>query len=118
MTQLISVIIPTLGRPQMLRRCLDSLAKQTMRVSEVLIVHCGDDAETRELAADSGWGFEVRYFHHPERNCAQQRNFAVAHARHDNLLLMDDDNEVDPRWVEELFKPIWADPKVGATTGR
>src|SRR5262245_61597085 len=117
MTQSVSAIIPTVGRPEMLRRCLDSLAKQTVCVSEVLVVHCGDDTETRQLTKESGWGFEIRYFHHPERNCAQQRNFAIARARFDNLLLVDDDIEVEPQWTEELFKPIWDDPKVGATMG-
>jgi len=113
----ISAIIATVGRPEMLRLCLDSLAKQTVPVTEVVVVHCGDDAETRKLTEES-WPFEVRYFHHPERNCARQRNFAIAKAKYDNLLLIDDDIEVDPRWVEELFTPIWADPKVGATMGR
>lgn len=113
----ISAIIATVGRPEMLRLCFDSLAKQTVPVSEVVVVHCGDDAETRKLTEES-WPFEVRYFHHPERNCALQRNFAIANAKYDNLLLIDDDVEVDPRWVEELFTPVWADPKVGATMGR
>ena len=114
----ISAIIATVGRPEMLRRCLDSLAKQTVHVSEVVVVHCGDDAETQTVCEDSCWSFEVRYFHHAERNCARQRNFAIARARYDNLLLLDDDIEVDPHWVEELFKPIWRDPQVGATMGR
>jgi len=114
----ISAIIPTVGRPEMLRRCLDSLTKQTVRVSEIVVVHCGDDAETQRICEDRSWCFEVRYFHHPERNCARQRNFAIAQARYENLLLVDDDVEVDPHWVEELFKPIWADPQVGATMGR
>jgi GT2 family glycosyltransferase len=118
MTQSISAIIPTVGRPEMLRRCLDSLARQTVPVSEVLVVHCGDDAETRALTEDRCWNFEVRYFHYPERNCARQRNFAIGRARFDNLLLIDDDIEVEPQWVAELFTPIWADPKVGATMGR
>jgi GT2 family glycosyltransferase len=102
----------------MLRLCLDSLAKQTVRVSEVVVVHCGDDAETLSVCEDPGWCFEVRYFHHPERNCAQQRNFAIARAKFDNLLLVDDDIEVDPQRTKELFEPIWSDPKVGATMGR
>ena len=113
----ISAIIATVGRPEMLRRCLDSLAKQTVHVSEVVVVHCGDDAETQTVCEDP-WSFEVRYFHHAERNCARQRNFAIARARYDNLLLLDDDIEIDPHWVEELFKPIWRDPQVGATMGR
>jgi len=117
----ISAIIATVGRPELLRLCLDKLANQTVPVSEVVVVHCGDDAETQVVTDDPRWteaGLKVRYFHHEERNCAQQRNFAIQHATHDNLLLIDDDVEVDPHWVEELFKPIWTDSKVGATMGR
>jgi len=116
----ISAIIATVGRPELLRLCLESLAKQTVRISEVVVVHCGDDAETMTVTSDPRWldaGMDVRYFHHQERNCAQQRNFAVARANYDNLLLIDDDVEVDPHWTEELFKPIWSEPEVGATMG-
>ena len=117
----ISAIIATVGRPELLRLCLESLAKQTVRVAEVVVVHCGDDAETEALTNDPRWlvaGMDVRYFHHAERNCAQQRNFAIQKATHDDLLLIDDDVEVDPQWVEELFKPIRNDPNVGATMGQ
>jgi GT2 family glycosyltransferase len=120
MTAQISAIIATLGRPELLRICLDSLSKQTVHITEVVVVHCGDDAETMAVTRDPRWaqaGLDVRYFHHPERNCAQQRNFAIQRARYDNLLLIDDDVEVDPHWAEELFRPIWTDSKVGATMG-
>jgi len=116
----ISAIIATVGRPDLLRRCLQSLSKQTVRIAEVVVVHCGDDAETMVVTNDECWkesGMDVRYFHYPERNCAQQRNFAIELAKHENLLLIDDDVEVDPLWAEELFKPIWNDPAVGATMG-
>ncbi len=118
---MISAIIATVGRPELLRLCLESLAKQTVPIAEVVVVHCGSDSETLEVTKDPHWreaGFDVRYFHYGERNCARQRNFGVEQAKHDDLLLIDDDVEVDPRWVEELFKPIWADPAVGATMGR
>jgi GT2 family glycosyltransferase len=117
---MISAIIPTVGRPELLRLCLESLARQTVNVSEAIVVHCGDDAETFEVANDARWteaGLHVRYFHYEERNCAQQRNFAIERATYDRLLLIDDDVEVDPRWAEELFRPIYDDPNVGATIG-
>lgn len=116
----ISVIIPTLGRPEMLKVCLQSLLKQTIHVSEVLVVHCGDDIATLTATRDPRWleaGLNVRYFRYPQRNAAQQRNFAISEAKYDNLLLLDDDVEMDSAWVEELFKPIWADTRVGATMG-
>ncbi|HYK22362.1 MAG TPA: glycosyltransferase family 2 protein [Pyrinomonadaceae bacterium] len=118
--QTISAIIATVGRPELLKLCLESLSKQTVRIAEVVIVHCGDDADTMALAHEERWreaGMDVRYFHHPERNCAQQRNFAIERAKYENLLLIDDDIEVDSHWVEELFQPIWTDPSVGATMG-
>jgi len=117
---MISAIIPTVGRPELLGLCLESLARQTVKVSEAIVVHCGDDKETFEVANDARWteaGLHVRYFHYQERNCAQQRNFAIERATHDHLLLIDDDVEVDPVWAEELFRPIDDDPTVGATIG-
>jgi hypothetical protein len=90
-------------------------------VAEVVVVHCGDDEATSALTQEACWrdaGLSVRYFHYPERNCAAQRNFAASHATYDNLLLVDDDVEVEARWAEELFKPIWHDPNVAATMGR
>lgn len=120
-SQSISAIIATVGRPELLRLCLDSLTKQTVPVAEAVVVHCGDDEATPALTKEQCWsdaGLNVRYFHYPERNCAAQRNFAVSQATYDNLLLVDDDIEVDAHWAEELFAPIWSDPTVGATMGR
>jgi GT2 family glycosyltransferase len=119
-SQSISAIIATVGRPELLTLCLDSLTRQTVPVAEVVVVHCGDDEATPALTRETRWrdaGLSVQYFHYPERNCAAQRNFAVTHASHDNLLLVDDDIEVDAHWAEELFAPIWSDPAVGATMG-
>ena len=101
-------------------RCLESLARQTLPVAEVIVIHCGEDAETELITRDERWqeaGMHVRYFFYPERNCAGQRNFAIERATYDNLLLVDDDVVVEARWAEELFKPIWENPKVGATMG-
>ena len=117
----ISAIIATVGRPELLRLCLESLTRQIVPVAEAVVVHCGDDEATPALTKETCWrdaGLEVRYFHFPERNCAAQRNFAVSHASYDNLLLVDDDVEVDAHWAEELFTPVWSDPRVGATMGR
>lgn len=116
----ISAIIPTVGRPEMLRLCLESIIRQTISVAEVLVVHCGDDPETKTVVANPDWqkaGLNCRYFHFAERNAAQQRHFAISHAKYENLLLLDDDVELEPAWAQELFQPIWSDPRVGATMG-
>ena len=120
-SKLISAIIPTVGRPDALRICLQSLAKQSVPIAEVIVVHCGDDTATKDIANESDWieaGMQVRYFHHQERNCARQRNFAASEATYPYLLLIDDDIEIASDWVEELLKPFESDHEVAATMGR
>ena len=117
----ISGIIPTVGRPEALRLCLTSVLRQTVPVSEVIVVHCGADAETRRVTEERTWrdgGLDCRYLHVPSCNAAAQRNVAIAAAKCENLLLMDDDVELNPDWAAELFLPIWNDARVGATMGQ
>jgi GT2 family glycosyltransferase len=117
----ISAIIPTLGRAKALELCLTTLVAQTQAVDEVVVVHCGLDQETRHLIEQNRWkeaGLDCRYHRFSEKNAAAQRNFGIKQARYDNLLLLDDDLELEPDWVKELFHPIWDDPRVGATMGK
>ncbi len=51
MTPLVSVVIPTLGRPDLLGRCLAALVKQDFPAEafEIIVVDDGPSAETRDL---------------------------------------------------------------------
>lgn len=105
----------------MLRLCLQSLARQTLRPTEVIVVHCGEDRETREVTEDSCWreaGMACRYFRYEVRNAAAQRNFAIQKTSCEWLLLLDDDVEVEPDWVAQLLAPLTHDVRAGATMGR
>lgn len=117
----IAGIIPTVGRPAMLRLCLQSLAGQTLKPSEVVVVHCGEDRETQEVVEDPSWrdaGITCRYFRYGTRNAAAQRNFAIQQTACEWLLLLDDDVELEAEWVAELIAPLRRDPGTGATMGR
>lgn len=118
---MISAVVPTVGRPAALRVCMETLCRQTLPVAEVVVVHCGDDAETARVCADPAWaraGVECRYFFVPERNAARQRNFGVEQARGDELLLLDDDVELEAEWSAELVGALRREPAVGAAMGR
>src|SRR4051812_34352467 len=116
----VSGIIPTLGRADYLRKCLETATLQTLKPREILIVHCGDDSETRAVAEDPRWaanGIDCRYFHYALKNAAEQRNFAVARAKYPWLMLLDDDLELEPGWTEHLIRPMLEDPSVAAVLG-
>ncbi|MBY0493701.1 MAG: glycosyltransferase [Cyanobacteria bacterium] len=116
----IAVVIATIGRAGALRVCLDSLAKQTMRPAEIVVVHSGSDPETRALCEED-WasrGLHVEYFAYPHKSAALQRDFAVRRTRQPLIMFADDDMEFERDWVEQLLRELIKEPGIGATMGR
>src|SRR5690348_13143350 len=72
-----SLIIITLRRAALLRNTLQSLARQTRRPDEIVVVDNGPDAETRKVALDTG----ARYVVEPRRGYGCARNRGLAEAR-------------------------------------
>src|SRR4051794_22536844 len=75
----VSVIIPTIGRPEYLRKCLESITKQTLKVSEVIIVDASDNSDTyNEILSFCARGdVSCKYYKYHEPSAAAQRNFGV-----------------------------------------
>ena len=116
----IAVVIATVGRADALRVCFDSLARQTVKPAEVLVVHSGSDPETKVLC-DEDWaarGLPVEYFAYPQKSAALQRDFAVRRTSQPLIMFADDDMEFEPDWIEALLKELVRDPGIGATMGR
>lgn len=93
---LVSVIVTTLNNHQTLQACLTSIANQTYRAIELVVVdnHSTDDT----LAIAERFTSKV-FIQGPER-CAQ-RNFAVSKATGKYVAIIDSDMELTPRVIEE-----------------
>jgi GT2 family glycosyltransferase len=87
----VSVVVPTLGRPEALARCVAGLEAQTVPV-EVVVV---EDSERRGPA----WA----------------RNEGLRRARGEVVCFTDDDCEPEPGWAETLAAPIHAGEAEAAT---
>ena len=91
----ISVVIPTRNRQDILWRCLDALEAQTLSTSsfEVLVVDDGSDDETEARIRERGHSprLALRLLHQDRRGPASARNLAIARARGDLLLFVNDD---------------------------
>jgi GT2 family glycosyltransferase len=117
--QSIAVVIATVGRADALKVCLESLANQTVRAAEIMIVHSGSDPETK-VVCDQDWssrGLTVRYFPYPRKSAALQRDFAVRRTAHPLIMFADDDMEFEPNWIESLLRVLTTAPDIGATMG-
>jgi hypothetical protein len=108
MSPLISVVIPTCRRPQLLQRCLDALAQQTLdpAVWELIIV---DDAhadatrlQTRKFAERMGSAPRVLYLRpNGAHGPAAARNSGWGAARGEVIAFTDDDAIADPDWLRQ-----------------
>ncbi len=87
------MVIPTYNRAELLRRTLESLARQDLPKSdfEVLVVDDGSSDPTAEVVAGFQDRLDVRYFFQPDEGwrVAQARNVGIAHATGEVCVFVD-----------------------------
>ena len=111
----ISAIVPTIGRVDSLNALLESLARQTCRVDEVIVASA--DRETCEWIERSPYtGLVVRCIPVSPPNAVRQRMAAIDIARGDYLLLLDDDVVLETDCVQQMLALLESNDDVAAVT--
>jgi len=112
---LISIVIITRNRANILDNCLRHVLAQDNGPFEVIVVDASDNDDTRHLMANYP---QVRYVR--LRDAANQmprsRNEGLKIARGEVVAFIDDDSLVQPGWLQALAHH-YADPKVGGVGG-
>ncbi|MGN6167548.1 MAG: glycosyltransferase [Solirubrobacteraceae bacterium] len=98
----VSVVIPTRQRKEALRSALRSLAEQTVPADEYEVVVAVDGATdgTGEMLAAYSAPFELRVTTSAGRGRAAACNSALGLARGEILVILDDDMQVVPQFIE------------------
>jgi len=100
---LVSIIVPTLGRPRHLAACLDSIAATVVEPHEVVCVPVADDDETMTLLA--GRDGAIRTVVQPERQgCVQAVNLGLRAASGTYLMQINDDCVLLPHTVANAVR--------------
>ncbi|QXC60276.1 glycosyltransferase family 2 protein [Aquihabitans sp. G128] len=99
-TARISVVLPTLGRYELLRPLLAQLGAQTVPALEILVVD-QNDPEKRDLALYEDFAaIGVVPIFQEVRGQWISRNAAVQRAQGDWIAFIDDDSEIEPDFLE------------------
>lgn len=105
-----SVLISTFNRPDLLRGCLEALAKQTYSNFEAVVI--GDGAP--EVTADVVSTFPfVRYFWRENQGQVKARQFGLTQCRGEYVCLCDDDDRFLPEKLFEHAEILSRYPEVG-----
>jgi GT2 family glycosyltransferase len=114
----VSVIVPTLLRPDFLHRCLTSLALQTLLPNEILIGIRGDDELSPLVVSKFSDKLLVRPVEAMGVGVVGSMNSCLAEARGDFIALVDDDVELSPNWMEKMIRHLENNPDVLGVSGR
>ena len=105
MDDLVSVIVPVYNVEAYLRRCLDSIAAQTHRNLEVILVDDGSTDASGEICdAYAALDPRFRVIHQENRWLAQARNEGLKNASGSFLYFVDSDDAIHPRLLERMLK--------------
>ncbi len=115
LTSTISVIVPTIGRPESLARLLNSLAAQTHQIDEVIVADGSSDHRTAEVLSDPAWsaaGLVVQRVPVAPPHAVRQREAAISASTGKLLLFLDDDVELEPICVAEMVRALESRPDI------
>jgi MoaA/NifB/PqqE/SkfB family radical SAM enzyme/GT2 family glycosyltransferase len=109
-----SVVIPTSGRWDLVRDCLDALSRQTRLPDEVLLVCDGTPSPPPGLGA--GLGERLRVLRQERGGVSRARNAGIAQARGEVVAFTDDDALPAEGWLASL-EECFRDPETAGAGG-
>ena len=113
----VTIIIPNYNGKHFMEPCLASLAKQTFRDFEILVVdNASSDGsleymrehypEIKVIALDKNYGF------------SKAVNVGIRHSRSPFVILLNNDTTVDPNYVKEMIKAMEQSPKIFSVSSK
>ena len=105
--KLVSLIIRVYNVEKYLKRCLDSVEKQTYKNIEVLIINDGSIDKTETIILDYvKKNSNFRYYKKANGGVSSARNLGLANAKGEYISFIDGDDTIEPTFVETLVKII------------
>ncbi len=115
---MISVVVPTYNRKNLLRLCLDSLMDQSYKSYEVIVVDDGSTDGTESLVKSlQGDSKKLRYFRQNNMGHSLARNMGFSKAEGDIIASTDDDCVVEREWLEKIHERFKRYPDIVAVGG-
>lgn len=97
----LSIVVPVRNRPELIRRCLDSIYNQSYRPIRLFVVDNASTDNTPEVVEDwirthDSEDFRVTLLHEPKRGAAAARNRGLREVDTDFMLFFDSDDVMLP----------------------
>jgi len=108
---LVSVIIPTYNRAELVAQAVESVLNQTYRKIEIIVVDDGSTDNTREVLRK--YQGEVKYIYQQRSERSKARNEGFRHSKGDCIAFLDSDDVWLPTKIEKQVEVLNEQPDVG-----
>ena len=105
-TPYFSIIIPVYNRPDEVRELLESLAEQTCKDFELLLVEDGSTRRCDEVAREYADRLTIRYFYKENSGRSLTRNYGMEQATGRYLVFFDSDCIIPPAYFETVRRRL------------
>ena len=99
---LYSIIVPVYNRPGEVKELLDSLAAQTVKPFELVIIEDGSKERCDHLLGHYRSLFDIHYYYKDNSGRSDTRNYGMKRANGDYMLFFDSDVILPPFYFEKL----------------
>jgi len=110
---LVSIIIPTYNRANLLGDALSSVFAQTYRDFEVIVVDDGSTDHTAEVLRPLAEQGKLKYIRQNNKGASAARNRGIAEAKGNLIAFLDSDDLFDPSKLEIQVNYYQAHPEMG-----
>ena len=105
MDKLISIIVPVYNVEQYIKRCLDSISRQTYKKIEIIVIDDGSKDASADICercamADS----RIIFIKKENEGAGYTRNIGIDVAKGDYIFFVDSDDYIMPNCIERLLK--------------
>jgi len=105
-----SVIIPIYNRPDEAEELLASLAKQTYKNFDILMIEDGSTLDCSEIVKSYSNNLDIKYHFKANSGPGDSRNVGMSMATGDYLIFFDSDCIIPPQYFEEVEKHLAETP--------
>ena len=96
-----SVIIPTHQRPELLRRAIQSVKESSHKETELIVIADEIDIKTFEVVSECLEEKDIFIKRTGSKGPAESRNVGLKHASGTRILFLDDDDAIEPSFLDD-----------------
>ena len=103
----ISIVIPCYNEENNIKRCIDSIKKQSYRDFEVILVDDGSTDKTAEVIKKNiKEDKRFKYYHKENGGVSSARNYGIKKSAGHYISFIDSDDYINPDFLKLLYENI------------